>query len=114
MDLDLCLHMLLQEEDVADGVSGSVEPASQPRGIPSLCGGHNQRSGREGRAGSAASREWDAFVAASKTSQVKDVWDVRGADLGPRASKKQLEEMTAKFRAATEGVKDWKCGRHSI
>ena len=52
----------------------------------------------------AMSREWGAFVAASKVSQVKDVWDVKGAgsEGGPKASRKQLEEMTARFRAASE------------
>ena len=83
----------LQDEDevAGDGTrEAAVMAAAQPRR-------------QWGGARSAASREWGAFVAASKTSQVKDVWDVKGADLGPRESKKQLEEMTARFRAAAEG-----------
>lgn len=37
---------------------------------------------------------------------------MRGADLGPRATKKQLEEMTAKFRAASEGEEACLTGYH--
>ena len=58
-----------------------------------------QRQRHPGGGGS-TSREWGEFMEASKVSQVKDVWDVKGADLGHKASKQQLEDMTARFRSA--------------
>ena len=64
---------------------------------PSVSGQQKQGAGGSSR----MSREWGEFMEASKVSQVKDVWDVKGADMGHKASKKQLEEMTARFRSAS-------------
>lgn len=46
-------------------------------------------------------QEWESFMMASKSGQVKNVWNAKADTGAPRASKKQLEEMTARVRAAT-------------
>ena len=69
----------------------------------SVANGRRPTGSRQQKQGGSSrmSREWGEFMEASKVSEVKDVWDVKGADLGHKASKKQLEEMTARFRSAS-------------
>jgi hypothetical protein len=82
---------LEQEEAAADASNSSSNHHAPP-----------QLLGRQASMDGAMSKEWGAFMNASKVVQVKDVWDLKGADEGgPRATKKQLEEMTARFRAAS-------------
>ena len=67
------------------------------------------RQGQRGSGGGGGmSREWGEFMEASKMTQVKDVWDVKGAEQGHKASKKELEEMTARFRSASASG-DFEC-----
>ncbi|GAX86365.1 hypothetical protein CEUSTIGMA_g13777.t1 [Chlamydomonas eustigma] len=88
-------HKLEQSDILSDGDYLDMQQveAAPPSG-----------QGRNGRLDGSTNRQWSDFVAASKVQQVSDVWSMKeaGADTHHRATKAQLEAMTARFRTAAE------------
>jgi hypothetical protein len=94
--------------DLPDIKDSSVDPTNSRvtvvgSGAPPRGSGSGKGSMRQ---------EWESFMSGSKIDQVKDVWSASRAGAGgddgaPRATRKQLEEMTARVRAAESGAYRW-------
>ncbi len=92
--------------------SGQQEGATDPEDDAGMTQAEPSRPQQQPAAANRGSnKQWDAFVSGSKMREVSDVWDLKaaaGKRLGPQASRKQLEEMTSRFRHAKGEHASWR------